>query len=298
MSGRKVATRRRIDELKVRYARHPEFRDIYVEGASDKFWVEWVLSRSGVSNVVVYDVDTVFIPPDMLAKHGFHEGEDGKKERVVTLAYELQNHVAHPAQVTCIADRDYDILLGRNYASPLLLMTDYCCQEAYLLNEQVMEKFLRVVIGCSVSPQTFLNNLFEVLQPLHLFRAANLALRWGMGWLAPERACRVEGDLLKFQHDDFVYKYLNSGSRLSQKQEFLDKCDELRARMSDNPLNHASKDHLFDLLTLTLPRFCKEPAMHQPEYVARALRGCIEYAQLASQPMYAAILGRFREKTA
>src|SRR5689334_5152753 len=110
MAAKQSDDKKRISELITQYKLHPEFRDIYVEGSWDKSLVEWVLKTAGVTDFVVYDIDTVFIPPEMLAKHGFHRGQDGKKERVVTLAYELQDHVKNLRQVNCLADRDYDIL--------------------------------------------------------------------------------------------------------------------------------------------------------------------------------------------
>ena len=117
MAARDNDDKKRISELITQYERHPEFRDIYVEGSWDKSLVEWVLKTAGITDFVVYDIDTVFITAEMLAKYDFHEGQDGKKERVVTLAYELQDHVQDPNQVNCIADRDYDILLGKNHQS-------------------------------------------------------------------------------------------------------------------------------------------------------------------------------------
>jgi hypothetical protein len=292
MAVRRNEHKKRIPELITQYKLHPELQDIFVEGSWDKRLVEWVLGRAGITDFVVYDIDSVFITPDLLARHGFDRGQDGKKERVVTLAYELQDHVTDSSQVSCIADKDYDILLGRNYESPLLLTTDYSCQEMYFMNEAVIAKFLALVVGCPVSASHLLDNVFEILPTLHVIRTANLDLRWGIEWLPPETACRMDGNVLVFQTDVFIHKYLNKGARLAQKPEFIAKCEELRGKLTTNPLNHASKDHLFMLLAEILPRFCKEPAMHQPKYIARSLAGCVEYEYLVAQPMYATLVSR------
>src|SRR5262249_3096559 len=92
----------------------------------------------------------------------------------------------------------------------------------------------------------------------------------------------------------FIDKYLNKGARLAQKKEFLEKCDQLRRRMTTNPLNHVSKDHLFMLLAEILPKFCDETAMHQTKFIARSLAGCIEHQYLVAQPMYASLVSRLK----
>jgi hypothetical protein len=292
MAAKRNDDRKQVAELITQYKLHPELRDIYVEGSWDKGLVEWVVRTAGITEFVVYDVDTVFIPSEVLAKHGFNEGQHGKKERVVTLAFELQDHVKNESQVSCLADRDYDTLLGRNYKSPLLLMTDFSCQEMYFLNEEVIGKFLALVVGCPVTPRDFLNNLLEILQELHLIRATNVDLKWGIQWLAPGKACGMEGNALRFRRQEYMEKYLSKGARLGQKSEFLEKREELRGRMTNNPLNHVSKNDLFTLLAEILPRFCDETAMHQEKFIARSLAGCIEHRDLVAQPMYAALLNR------
>ena len=162
------------------------------------------------------------------------------------------------------------------------------------MNEQVMAKFLALVVGCPVTAKDFLNNLLEILPQLHLFRSANLDLKWGIQWLPPGKSCRMEGKVLTFQTEDFIFRYLSKGRKLAQKKEFLEKCEELRGRMTTNPLNHVSKDHLFMLLTEILPKFCSETAMHQEKYVARSLAGCIEHQDLVAQPMYASLVSRLK----
>jgi len=292
---RNDASRKKVSELITQYKLHPEFRDIYVEGSWDKNHIDWFLKASGITDVIIYDIDGVFIPPEMLAKHGFTEAQDGKKERVVTLAYELQEHIQVDGQVTCIADRDYDYLLGFNHMSPLLLSTDFSCQEMYFLAEPVFDKFLKVVVGCSVPAAKLLENLHELLQELHLFRATNLSLKWGMKWLPPERSCQMNGHVLELDTNDFIERYLSKGAKLGEKAEFLAEYQRLKAKLGHNPLHHCSKDDLFTLLSEILPLYCKEKALHEAEYIARALAGCAEHQHIAAHPLYRTLIDRFKK---
>lgn len=296
MAAKHSDERKQIQELVTRYKLHPDFRDVYVEGSWDKNLIEWVVKRSGVKDVVVYDIDTVHITPDMLSRHGFRKGQDGKKERVICLAYELQGRITGE-QITCIADKDYDLLLERNHSSPLLLTTDFSCHEMYFMNEEVLGKFFDVVIGnVPVAPKKVLENLLGILQELHLLRAANLGLGWGLQWIAPGKSCEISGHDLRFRQEEFIDKYLGKGARLGERDAFISECGRLRGKLTGNPLNHVSKDDLFALLSKLLPKYCKEPAMHQEKYIARALAGCAELQYLVRQPLYVSLLARLSSR--
>ena len=173
--------RKTIDELVTRYENHPEFRDVYVEGEFDRRLVKWLCRQAGNAECTVYDIDGIDVPPDVLGKHDL---PDGKKGRVVALAYELQTEIQDARQVTCIADKDSDPLLGLIHTSPLLLMTDYACQEMYFVNEAVIDKFLTLVIrSAPITPAELMDNVLSIVQEMHLLRTANLSLKWGMQWL-------------------------------------------------------------------------------------------------------------------
>src|SRR5438128_929118 len=79
--------RRLIRDLVDRYKDNPEFRDIYVEGSQDQARVRWFLNQHNIMHVAVYEIDSVYIPMELLVKYGL---DDGKKGRIVALALELE----------------------------------------------------------------------------------------------------------------------------------------------------------------------------------------------------------------
>lgn len=171
--------RRKFDELVARYELEPELRDIYVEGTTDKNLLEWFLKQKGQQDFVVYEIDTVDIPADRLFELGL---SDGKQGRVIALALDMQSYLSEiPPHLTCIADRDFDWLLGKEYVCELLLFTDYSCLDMYLFNEIVIDNFLRLVVRVPlIKANEVLGRLSKVLEELFFLRATNEVLTLGM----------------------------------------------------------------------------------------------------------------------
>jgi hypothetical protein len=114
--------RRTLEELVTRYQLEPELRDVYVEGKTDKILLEWFLEQRGVKNFAVYEIDTVEIPAQKLFEYGLN---DNNRSRAIALALEIQNQLPELPHFTCIADKDFDWLFGKNYPCNSLLFSDY-----------------------------------------------------------------------------------------------------------------------------------------------------------------------------
>ncbi|WP_292753912.1 hypothetical protein [Nostoc sp. NMS4] len=136
--------RRTLDELVTRYELEPELCDIYVEGKTDKQLIEWFLEDKQLQDFGVYEIDTVEIPAQLLFELGL---KDNIRSRVIALAiYIHDKFLETPLHITCIVDKDFDWLFGKEYQCDLLLFTDYSCLEMYLFNEVVLDKYLRLAI--------------------------------------------------------------------------------------------------------------------------------------------------------
>ena len=118
--------RRTLDELVSRYKLEPSLCDIYVEGKTDKLFLEWFLNDRGIKDFAVYDIDTIDLPTEILLND--FQLKDNKRSRVIALALYLQKQmsVVH-SHVICIADKDFDWLLDIQYECDCLFFTDYSC---------------------------------------------------------------------------------------------------------------------------------------------------------------------------
>jgi hypothetical protein len=282
--------RRLISDLIDLYKDNPEFRDIYVEGSQDQARVRWFLRQHNIRHVAVYEIDSVNIPMDFLLKYDL---DDGQKGRVVALALELDSEIPNPRQATCIGDSDYDILLERKYNAPSLVLTEYSCHEMYAFDLQSVAKFLAFSVeGCRVEAEELLLATTPIMVDLHLLRAANQSLRWGMKWVAIDKHFSFPKGKLTFDLDTYVQRYLSRNSRLGQKAEFIRQVDQLRKLMRNDYRFHVSKQDLFEVLAEYLPRVSNERAWHQPATIAKAISGCVELQQLEQAKIYHEIVER------
>src|SRR5215207_1280683 len=131
---------RTIDELIARYRHEPTLRAAYVEGETDRGVFDWAFDVGDKKDVAVYEISSVYVPVDEIFNLGL---KDNNRGRVITLAHLLQPHLARGSnQVTCVADKDLDIILGVHHPIKNLLFTDYTCIEMYMYTSRHLSKFL------------------------------------------------------------------------------------------------------------------------------------------------------------
>ena len=238
--------RRTIDELITRYTLEPSLKDIFVEGPLDKAIYSWYLANGGCHGVVVFEIGSIEVDEGTVAAHGF---ESGNRSRVIALALELDSRFPNTlAHVRCVADSDFDFILKSRRNARHLLYTDYTSVELYAYSQELLEKVLAFGFGL---PQTDCSSLFgclaPILQELFVLKAANQALSWGLNWIPFTRCCALNGAVIEFNRDDFVQRYLNTDQRLQEKNEFENKCEELRSVTLADP-RHGIQGH--DFITL------------------------------------------------
>lgn len=144
---REEIARRTVDELVTLYELEPEVRDIFVEGRSDRNFLRFHLGAEFESSLCnVYAVsDRVHIPDGELISAGILVGERG---RVVWLSQQLSTKLPGHSSAALVADKDFASLdADTKEEIHGLLYTDYSSIEAYALNENTLDKLLRVTFG-------------------------------------------------------------------------------------------------------------------------------------------------------
>lgn len=287
--------RRTLDELVTRYELEPELCDIYVEGKTDKLLIEWFLDQKEHQGFVVYEIDTVEIPAQLLFEQGL---KDNNRSHVIALALYIQEKLLEtPLHLICIADKDFDLLFGKEYQCDLLLFTDYSCLEMYLFNEVVLDKCLRLGLRLP-QPEAgeILNQVSKVLEDLFLIRATNEALGLNMTWLKNfGDCCKLnKKNQIKFDSKSFITKYLNSNSNRSQESGFITKLEELRAKELIE-IRYKIHGHDFtELLCWYIRPYLRNEirSSYNSEILAGSLLGCIDAEKLAQEGLFQNLLAR------
>ncbi|ACK70290.1 hypothetical protein PCC7424_1858 [Gloeothece citriformis PCC 7424] len=285
--------RRSLDELLARYELEPTLRDVYVEGLTDKVIIEWFLEQCKQTNYAVYDIDTVEIPAELLFSEGL---VDNNRSRVIFLALYIEKHLSNSKSVICIADRDFSLILNNeNISSKFLLFTDYTSMDIYLFNEVIIEKFCRLVLRIpNLVAKDVLDNLSQVLEELFLIRATNQILKLEMEWLSFDRCCSFKDNLIEFQTEIFIERYLNKNGKIAEKNLFIAKFRELRtSNIIDIRYKIRGKDFLELLCWYIKPYLSKDKrSFSELEVVRGSLLGCLELNFLLQENLFEQLLQR------
>lgn len=286
--------KRQIEELVARYELEPTIRDIYVEGNSDKVIIEWLLQNVGLEDVVVYEIDTVNVPYEELVRLGLN---DSKRSRVITLAFALHSGASIDLTpiVACIADTDFDFILEKTYNCPILIFTGYTSIEAYLYNEDVIRKFLTLVIrNFPYESAVVMSELAPVLRDLFLIRLANQELDMELEYMSFERCCTVSGSQLHFDIDSYIYRYLNKGALLSKREDFERMIARYREKISGDSRMYIHGHDLISLLLFYIAKIKKPRRNYDPDFFSRSLFGVLEINHVVDTPLFMELSQRFK----
>lgn len=221
------ALRRRIEELLTRYDLEPTLRDLYVEGPHDRQVFDWFFGNTGCRQVAIFDIDTVDIAPNILEGLNL---KSGNRDRVIALGILLGQSLGRKVKnVRCIADSDFDLVLGFKHNSKFLLYTDYTSLDLYFFDLPAIEKLFKLgVKRMPGSAKDIYTNLSNVLKEIFLIRTANEKLGWGLKWLSFKRYLRLDQNLVRFDGQKFIRNYLTNNGRRIDISKFEETVAKLR----------------------------------------------------------------------
>lgn len=285
---------RPIDELVARYTLEPTLRDIYVEGQRDKLFLEWFLNKTKCADVAVFEIKYVNVQNELLSDLGL---KSGNRDRIVALALEFQHRIENEVPyLSCIADSDFDFLLGHTYRSNYLIYTDFTSMEIYCCSENILRKFFSVGIcrsPCDISK--LYSNMVNILRGLFLIRATNERLEWHLSWIPFVRYCTIKDNLIKFDFDTFLKKYLIANSRYQDLEEFLATYKELQDIELKTAKHCIHKDELLELLGWYVSKIYGSGGnrFRNQEVIRAILLPMIELDTIISYEMFQILLNKY-----
>lgn len=285
--------RRSVDEVLTRYTLEPSLFDVYVEGSHDRRLIDWVLSRSATSrSVSVYEIDTVDVPSSLLERMAL---TSSNRNRVIALARVLTEEFPERAlRVTCIADSDFDLLLGRRRSCDYLAYSDYSSMDLYGWTEATVAKIIQVGLGLDESlAEPIYSSVNAAAAKLFAIRGANESLSWNMKWISPKRCCSVSQGGIALDCDEFIRRYLTNNSAIGRETIFQETYSGLLDSMVLDPKHYVRGHDIEELLAVCLGRLLRGssrrivagPAMRA------LLRTSLEYSDLQDEPLFRHLLG-------
>ncbi len=254
-----------IEELLTRYDLEPELADVFVEGAFDKEILSEVFSHLS-RETAFYEIDTVNIPPELLARHGL---TSGNKQRVVALSKELDNLEEH-ASVRCLVDRDLDHWFDEVKDTRRLRWTKFCALESHFISDEIVTDLVIKTASSKVNDaKTLIESLFEILKSLYALRLADREHALSLKWVSLKKYLAREGDALRFDIGRYVIATLGANAALSQKNAF-DRSVQNWQELLSCDVRLASRGHDYsELLAITISQFGGHKAFTDQSAVER-----------------------------
>ena len=283
--------RKQLKELRALYELEPTLRDVFVEGSFDLTIIKWFLGVKNFQHVGVYQIETVEIPDGHILEQG---RKANNYERLVFLAqYATRVLGSEQNQVTCIVDRDFVDFLNSATAIKCLLYTDYSCMEMYLLNEATLQKFFTIYCNRSDWPTgEIISTLSGLLQELFLFRLANEALGWEMGFLDNLPCIEVNSWSITFDAEDFLRRYLNKNSRMSAVGEFSRTVDSFREKLTTDIRNQSHGHDFVEVICWFVREKGIAGILANPKIVGRVLAVSLDPDQLSNTCLFQSLVQR------
>lgn len=281
--------RREIYELVAMYELHPQLVDVYVEGRSDRIFLEYLLDGL---NARVIEIDDINVPTEVVSRVGL---QPGNRAEVIALAAELDMALprTHEFSQRCIIDADFDRLFENSlYLSRFLRWTDYSCLESYWFDDYHLSKYnkfgLREPKG--LQDVDIASTLGSVLRILFVIRAAVQAIGDQWHWLDPSSCLSVTGTDISFDEAGYIVKLLNKNAAFAQRDDLVAKRDELFAKL-ERDHRHSMHGHDFiGLLSWYVRQYVNDNRLTHGEVVARMLACCCNRKKMQEHPLIAELL--------
>lgn len=290
MSNDGQDSRRNLENLNLLHTQlQPDFRDVYVEGRTDVTVVSWYLRQRGLKASGIYAIDDrAYVPASLVLDSG---AEVGPRGRLLALAkYMDEWSMEHPG-ITCIVDRDWDLVTGSMQADHILY-TDFPAVENYLFTAAPFSKLLQLVLGNDRPEQQVKAALTPLLNQLY---AARLALHLEGGGVPGidgfQGCCYRDGDRWLLNESLWIERSLAARRATDRKSAVLSKLEEIRVALTAS--FSAIRGH--DIAPALILELGLKNEMAKPTVLEQAWRGCLSAEDLDHFPLFTSLRERLSQ---
>lgn len=289
---------RKIEELVVRYKKHSNLKDLFVEGEKDLKFFGLIFKTLNI-RINLYRISTVVVPQSTadglkLELDLFHNC----KNRVITLAFALDSKLSKEKsnQCRCVVDKDFDLFMKNKFNCSILLYTDYNCIEMYVFNELAISKFIDLVLSSfPISAKKLISKFEKVLPILFLFRLTNESLNLGLEWKNFIDNCSINKCDIAFDFDKFLTKFFNNNRLNKSNQEnFKKEFEENKKRLTTDIRNQIHKDD-FKGLFIKFIRKCGKITDFNKNSKIFPLMSCVEISEIKDEELFVNLIKWYNE---
>lgn len=241
-----------INELITRYELEPNLQDIFVEGTYDKEIFVNCFRSSGQKDKVVYDINVVEVPNELVVSDGLTYGN---KQRVIVLARELAT-ITEDCSYKCVVDRDLDHWFESLEVTPRLVWMEFCSVELYFFTKEIIENLLINTARSKINDiNEYITSLVEVLSTLYALRLTDRQLASSLTWLSIDRCLSRNSNKIELHVNDYIDRTLLSNNKIHMKTDFHDALHYWQEKLTGDPKNHIRGHDFIASLAWTIKNF-------------------------------------------
>lgn len=277
--------KRTLEEIDTLYDLEPDVCDVYVEGSTDKYFIDWYLRRKGYSHVTVYPINVIDISPDVVKRHCYSARSN--RSKVIALSCELAMHQPKQRRVMCVVDRDSDDGVERLATNSYLFTTDGNSLELYALTQAAIEKFLLVALaGFPITADSLMQKVMSILEIIYAIRQANERMNLGMTWIPFCSYIKIDGFHISFREADFIRAYLQKNKKWDRHNEFIGIKSDVQRNLSQELSKRIRGHDLSELLHLIIRKIRKDRAFANSAALEGCLMASVESNDLETYPLF------------
>ncbi|WP_430466628.1 hypothetical protein [Winogradskyella ouciana] len=209
-----IAYKRKLSEHIALLELEPKSRDLFIEGPEDANIFELFLNSHSINNVQIYPIEIIDFSE-------IDEDIPSNREKVITLAKKLYENFGDTlSYISCIIDRDFEILKDEPISNPYLSYTDYANIEMYLFNDTSINKILKIGLkNFPISSGELIKNLTPMLVDNYCLRYARASIDCSYKLVQPDKIFKYNSGTITYNKDDVFKKFLQKNNCVNKKEE-------------------------------------------------------------------------------
>ena len=194
-------------------------------------------------------------------------------------------------RIRCIADSDFDFVMGSKIESNHLEYTDYTSIEMYSCNVPTWIETIGLGFGYSaIDVNNLITTMIPVWNAVFLVRATYTQLEWDWCFAPLADYCRVKMKSVVFDESKFIERSLRDAGHIAQWSEFCKIIEELKNQKIDDPRKSIHKDDYLELLGWYLYKRSRwDGYLAGGNGIWANLKSALEIEYLAKEPMFGII---------
>lgn len=280
--------RRKYKEVLAFYKLESTMTDLYVEGNTDKVFIESFLKKKKCFRKVlpITSIDFSEIPDDYL------EGLDmrSNKNKILILSKLLDEEVPY-TKIKCIVDKDFDDFI-QSLSNSKLVRTDFSSLESYLFCDEVVDKFLTIGIGEFPFDSNFvmaqLSSVLKFLFCLRLFREINFRSAQ-LITIDSNLSINKQAGTINFDEKKYIKKFVEKNN-LSKERKNLEAAFDSLMNTLKHDIRHYIHGHDFIEIFFLYINKIKNTANFKQENFGRTLFLTVENSMIEKFPLFKDII--------